>query len=168
MDTASRTYSSFESVRPYKIWPGVLAHAVGGDQVSFALVELEPNVRVAEHSHPNEQAGFIIQGSFTFTIGGETRDLKPGDTYLIPGGVPHSAAAGPEGTVALDIFSPPRDDWEALERAEPTRPSWPPGSRDRNFLTSDPRARLLSQLSDRFPGERMGVCSGDGGNSAGI
>jgi quercetin dioxygenase-like cupin family protein len=121
-----QTYGSFEAVQPHKIWPGVLAHAVEGDAVSFALVELEPNVAVAEHSHTNEQLGFIVQGTFTFTIGGETRQLQPGDTYAIPGGVPHSAQAGPEGTVAVDIFSPPREDWQRLERAEPRRPAWPP------------------------------------------
>lgn len=127
MATASKTYDSFENVRPYKIWPGVLAHAVRGENVSFALVELEANVPVAEHSHPSEQVGFIIEGTFTFTIGGETRELKAGDTYVIPGGVLHSAVTGPEGTVAIDIFSPPREDWESLERAEPRRPSWPRG-----------------------------------------
>jgi quercetin dioxygenase-like cupin family protein len=127
MATPSKTYDSFEQVRSYKLWPGVLAHAVRGERISFALVELEPNVVVAEHSHPHEQAGFIIEGTFSFTIGGETRELKPGDTYVIPGGVAHSAVSGPKGTVALDIFSPPREDWEALERAEPSRGSWPPG-----------------------------------------
>ena len=126
METRSSTYGNFEGLRPYKIWPGVTARAVRGDRMSFALIELEPNVSVAEHSHPNEQLGFIIEGTFTFTIGGETKHLAPGDTYVIPGGVPHSALAGPEGTVAVDIFSPPRAEWEALERAEPSRPSWPP------------------------------------------
>jgi quercetin dioxygenase-like cupin family protein len=126
MATASKTYANFASVRPYKIWPGVLAHAVQGESLSFALVELEPNVEVAEHSHPNEQAGFILLGTFQFTIGGETRELEPGHTYVIPSGVKHSAVAGPEGTVALDIFSPPREDWETLERGEPSHASWPP------------------------------------------
>ena len=119
------TYDSFAAIRPHRIWPGVLAHAVRGAAVSFALVELEPDVAVAEHSHPNEQVGFILEGTFTFTIGGETRQLAPGDTYVIPSGVLHSAQAGPEGTVAVDIFSPPRDDWETLERGELRRPRWP-------------------------------------------
>jgi quercetin dioxygenase-like cupin family protein len=126
MANGSKTYDSFAGVRPYKIWPGVLAHAVRGASVSFALVELKPDVEVAEHSHPNEQAGFILQGTFHFTIGSESRQLGAGDTYVIPGGVAHSARAGPEGTIAVDIFSPPRDDWEELERGEPVRPSWPP------------------------------------------
>ena len=125
MSTASTTYGSFESIRPLRIWPGVLAREVRGDGVSFALIEMEPNVSVAEHSHPNEQVGFIVEGTFSFTIGGETRDLAPGDTYTIPGGVKHSARSGPEGTVAVDIFSPPRVDWEGLDRENPRRPRWP-------------------------------------------
>ena len=55
----SRVYSAFAEVRPYAIWPGVVAHAVQGEEITLALVELEPDSVVAEHSHPNEQAGFI-------------------------------------------------------------------------------------------------------------
>ena len=127
MATGSKTYGSFGSVRPLRIWPGVLARDVSGESVSFALIELEPDVSVAEHSHPNEQVGFIVEGTFSFTIGGETRELAPGDTYVIPGGVRHSARSGPEGTVAVDIFSPPREDWKRLEREEPRPPRWPAG-----------------------------------------
>ena len=83
MQERSQTYESFDAVRPLKIWPGVLAHEIRGNDVAFALVELEPD-------------------TFTFTIGGETRELRPGDTYSIPGGVPHSARSGPEGAPAVD------------------------------------------------------------------
>lgn len=34
----------------------------------------------------------------------------PGEVVLIPGGVTHSAEM-PEDTVAMDLFSPPRQDW---------------------------------------------------------
>ena len=125
MAATSPTFSSFAAVRAHRIWPGTLAYAIQGESVQFALIELDPGVEVQEHSHPNEQVGFIIEGTFSFTIGGETRELKPGDTYVIAGNVRHSAKAGPTGTVALDIFSPPRADWERLEREEPRRPAWP-------------------------------------------
>jgi len=36
--------------------------------------------------------------------------LHAGDMYLIPGNVPHSAVAGPEGFVAAEVFSPVRED----------------------------------------------------------
>ena len=50
-----------------------------------------------EHQHPNEQTGILIRGSLTFTIGGETRELRPGATWVIPGNVPHSVRSGPDG-----------------------------------------------------------------------
>jgi hypothetical protein len=38
--------------------------------------------------------------------------------YVLPGGVEHSAYAGPEGALVLDIFQPVREDylerWNAL------------------------------------------------------
>ncbi|GAC1658654.1 MAG: hypothetical protein NVS9B1_19010 [Candidatus Dormibacteraceae bacterium] len=126
MTAEKRTYDNLAAVRPYNIWPGIFAHVIIGENVSFGLIDMPPGQPVQEHSHPNEQIGFILKGSFTFTIGGDTRDLKPGDTYVIPGGVPHSGAAGPEGAVAIDIFSPPREDWERVERSAPRQPSWPP------------------------------------------
>ena len=125
MAVESSVYSRFADAPVYKIWPGIVAHAIRGEKVMVALVELEPDTEVAEHSHPQEQAGFIIEGTFTFTIGGETRRLGPGDTYVIPGGVPHSAKSGPEGNVVIDVFSPPREDWDRLEQEAPRPARWP-------------------------------------------
>jgi len=33
--------------------------------------------------------------------------------YFVPGGVPHAAKAGPGGAVALDAFSPPREEYKS-------------------------------------------------------
>jgi quercetin dioxygenase-like cupin family protein len=46
-----------------------------------------------------------------FTIEGETRVLSGGEMYLVPGEVPHAVKAGPGGAVALDAFSPPREEY---------------------------------------------------------
>ncbi|MBS1245340.1 MAG: hypothetical protein H6R41_1877 [Deltaproteobacteria bacterium] len=46
-----------------------------------------------------------------FTIAGETRVLSGNEMYLVPGGVPHAAKAGPGGALALDAFSPPREEY---------------------------------------------------------
>jgi len=74
----------------------------------------------------NEQLGFILQGSMTFTVGGEKRELRAGDTYEIPSHVPHDAVAGPQGCTAVDAFAPIRADWEKLDRLDPFPPDWPP------------------------------------------
>ena len=119
------TFTSLAEIGPQRIWEGVLARVVQGDLVSFAVVELAPNSVVREHQHPNEQVGIVLQGSLTFTIGGEARVLRPGDMYNIPGGVPHQAVTAPGGCVVIDVFSPVRADWERFAKEEAQPPVWP-------------------------------------------
>jgi quercetin dioxygenase-like cupin family protein len=59
------------------------------------------------------------------TVDGEARTLTVGETYVIPGDVPHAAAAGPEGATVVDVFDPIRADWQGLERLPPSRAAWP-------------------------------------------
>lgn len=121
-------FSDFNSQRPYKVWPGVVARAFHGQRLTMALVELEPGKPVAEHHHDNEQLGFVLRGDMEMKIGDETRHLHPGDAYVIPSEVPHSVVrTGPQGCVVADIFAPVRADWEAAERADPSPGSWPSG-----------------------------------------
>jgi quercetin dioxygenase-like cupin family protein len=119
------TFKPLRDISPQRIWEGVLARVVEGEKMSFAVVELGPNSTVAEHRHPNEQMGIVLQGSMTFTIGGEPRLLRAGDTYNIPGGVPHDAVTGPDGAVVVDVFSPVRADWERFPKEALTPPVWP-------------------------------------------
>jgi hypothetical protein len=46
-------------------------------------------------------------------------------TYRILADVPHTATAGPDGCVVMDIFAPPRHDWDAHEPGDPKTPRWP-------------------------------------------
>ena len=119
------TYSTLSTRKPLAVWPGVRAWAVRGDEMTFATVELDPSSVVSQHQHPNEQIGLVLRGSLTVTIGGQRRELQAGDSYVIPGNVPHDAVAGPEGCTVVDVFSPPREDWERLEKLEVSTPAWP-------------------------------------------
>jgi quercetin dioxygenase-like cupin family protein len=118
-------FNALAELPPQQIWTGVLARVVEGDRVSFAVVELVPHSVVAEHHHPNEQVGIVLQGSMTFTIGGEKRLIRAGDTYNIPANVPHDAVAGPDGAVVIDVFSPVRADWARFAKLTPQPPVWP-------------------------------------------
>jgi quercetin dioxygenase-like cupin family protein len=91
--------------------PGVTARIVSGEKLMFSLVTLEPGAVVPAHSHPHEQLGMMVSGTMEFTIAGETRLLTGNEMYLVPGGVPHAAKAGPGGAVALDAFAPPREEY---------------------------------------------------------
>ncbi len=100
-----------ENIAPKVLAPGVTAKIASGEKLMFSLVTLAPDSIVPAHSHPHEQMGMMVSGTMEFTIEGETRRLGPNEMYLVPGGVPHAAKAGPGGAVALDAFSPPREEY---------------------------------------------------------
>jgi quercetin dioxygenase-like cupin family protein len=108
-----------------RIWDGVVARTVDGERLGFAVVELDPGSVVAEHSHENEQLGIVLTGSVRFRVADEVRELGAGSAWRIPPNTPHAVHTGPEGAVVIDMFAPKREDWRALERAEPRKPRWP-------------------------------------------
>jgi quercetin dioxygenase-like cupin family protein len=107
------------------VWNGVVARTVDGERLALAVVELEPDSVVAEHSHENEQLGIVLSGSVRFRVADEVRELEPGGAWRIPPNTPHEVHTGPEGAVVIDVFAPVREDWRSLERSEPRQPLWP-------------------------------------------
>jgi quercetin dioxygenase-like cupin family protein len=92
--------------------PGVRLQVAWGERIMLSRVELAAGGVVPPHSHPHEQGGICLQGAMEFTIGDETRLVRTGESWMIPGGVKHAVRALEQGAVALDIFSPPRDDYK--------------------------------------------------------
>jgi quercetin dioxygenase-like cupin family protein len=108
---ASPYYVSRSDMSHYEIFPGVHIFTAAGEQMMLSLVEFAPGAVVLPHSHPHEQMGVLLEGELTFTIGGQTQTLKPGEMWRIPGGVEHSAVAGNAPVKALDVFHPIREDY---------------------------------------------------------
>lgn len=95
----------------HTIFPGVNIQTCAADRMMMSLVVLEPHAVVEEHSHLHEQVGMVIEGRAIFTVGGEQKELGPGDMYRIPGNVRHKVIALGERVKALDIFYPIREDY---------------------------------------------------------
>lgn len=88
-----------------------LAQLAVGEQMSLNYFEVAPGAETPKHSHEHEQLGFVYQGEFSFSVGGETYVASPGSAYYIPSNEPHAAANFGETPVkGIDIFSPPRVD----------------------------------------------------------
>jgi len=83
---------------------------VYGDKTLMAEFRLEKGADLPKHSHPHEQTGYLISGEIALTIGDETHQVKPGDSWCIAGDVEHKATAL-EDSVALEVFSPVREDY---------------------------------------------------------
>ena len=62
------------------------------------------------HSHPHTQITYVVEGVFSFTIDGETRTVRKGDTMLKEHGVIHGCTCLEAG-ILLDIFTPMREDF---------------------------------------------------------
>jgi quercetin dioxygenase-like cupin family protein len=118
-------FDGLSELGPRPIWQGVVARAVHGERITLGVIELDPDVDLPEHRHANEQLGILLSGSLLLRVGEESRTLVPGETWRIPANVPHSGRSGPEGAVALDVFGPPREDWQQLEPLDPRAPRWP-------------------------------------------
>ena len=88
-----------------------LSLLAGADRMNVQHFEIEPGATVPEHSHENEQTGYVTRGTLTFAVDGEEIDVSEGDSYAIPGDEPHAAEnRGDEPVEGVDIFSPPRND----------------------------------------------------------
>jgi len=118
-------FDDLSAIPPQLLAEGYLARAVHGEQLTLAVVEVEPGAELPEHSHVNEQHGMVIEGSVVFRVGDESRTLVPGGIWRIPANTPHTVTGGDQGAVVVDIFSPPRDDWAARETLEPRQTVWP-------------------------------------------
>ena len=105
-------FDDLAAVERRQLFEGIVARAVHGERLTFAVVELEPGAVVAEHSHDNEQLGMVLEGELTLRVGDEERTLGPRETWCIAPNVVHGGHAGSEGAVVFDVFSPPRSDWD--------------------------------------------------------
>ncbi len=54
-----------------------------------------------EHAHQGKVSLFVTDGSATFDIAGEKKELVAGQRLDVPVGVIHSAVVGPEGWIVI-------------------------------------------------------------------
>ena len=64
----------------------------------------------AMHSHSHEQITYVLSGEFEFTIGGESKVVKAGDTMYKKPDIVHGCTCLKAG-VLLDNFTPMRKDF---------------------------------------------------------
>ena len=101
----------FDDTNPIEMAPGVFQRTlVSGDGQTLVRFELAEGGAVPEHTHPHEQAGTVIEGRVRFRIGDVEAEVAPGDSYLIPGNVRHSAVALAP-SLRVEVFAPVREEF---------------------------------------------------------
>jgi quercetin dioxygenase-like cupin family protein len=81
-----------------------------GDKTLMTEFRLQAGAELPSHVHPYEQTGYLVSGAIRLTIGDETHELAPGDSWCISGDMPHGAQILTEA-VAIEVFSPVREDY---------------------------------------------------------
>lgn len=81
-----------------------------GEKTLLSEFRMEKGSTLPRHAHPHEQTGYLVKGRLVLTIGQETFDAGPGDSWSIPGATEHSAVIL-EDSVAVEVFSPVREDY---------------------------------------------------------
>ena len=89
---------------------GMAGKIITGENMQMAFVKLEHGVET-NHSHLNEQIGYILSGEVEITIGSEKKTCKSGDAYLIAPNQQHGFKVCSKGGVEyIELFSPPKEE----------------------------------------------------------
>jgi quercetin dioxygenase-like cupin family protein len=107
-----------DAIRPFELVAGVEGRPLFGEGAMLNVIEFAAGAEVPLHSHPHEQLGICLRGEQVLVVDGVEHPIGPMDAYCLPGGVEHSAYAGPEGATVIDVFQPVREDYRELHAAE--------------------------------------------------
>jgi quercetin dioxygenase-like cupin family protein len=100
-----------------ELCPGIKRRTQASGKTMYQMVaELEAGSRMPEHSHPQEQLVHILEGKMRLIVAGTAHELVAGDSFYLAADIPHGVETV-EKTRVLDTFSPPRDEYLALDRA---------------------------------------------------
>ncbi|MDA9109367.1 cupin domain-containing protein [Woeseiaceae bacterium] len=106
---------NWDTIEGEEVRPGVSRKGFRGDQFMMVMNTLEPGMEINPHSHPFEQAVYIVQGKVRFHVGDEVFEGGPGSVIRIPPNIEHYAEPfGDEPVLNLDIFAPLREDYMHL------------------------------------------------------
>ena len=99
-----------------EIAPGIKRRTItSGTSMYQMRAELAAGSRLPEHTHPQEQIALVIKGRMKLIVAGVAHELAAGDAYYLASNVPHGVETIVD-TMVLDTFSPPRDDYLALDK----------------------------------------------------
>ena len=98
-----------------RVFKGVSLDSLAvGEKSMVAKMNYIKGNSVARHQHPHEQCGFVISGVYRLRLempaAPVEMELHAGDSYAIPGNVPHAFEVL-EGGEVVDVFTPPREDY---------------------------------------------------------
>ena len=94
-----------------EVLPGIMMKTtVYGEKTLMTEFILKEGSILPAHDHIHEQTGYMVSGRILLSIGDNKYEVTAGDSWNIPGSVPHSAEIL-EDSVAIEVFSPCWDEY---------------------------------------------------------
>lgn len=101
----------WDEIEKEQLNPLFSRQVIHGEKMTVARIHLGKGAVVPEHRHANEQITTLERGRLRFQVAGREVVLEAGQTLAVEPDVPHGVEAL-EDSVALDLFSPAREDWQ--------------------------------------------------------
>lgn len=96
--------------------PGARSRLVTGERAMASFIEMDPGMEFPIHKHESEQIMIVLQGSMRQRVADEEFTLCKGDVLVMESNEVHGGKASEEGCKAIDIFVPPRKDYQDLAK----------------------------------------------------
>jgi quercetin dioxygenase-like cupin family protein len=98
-----------------EICPGITRRTIANGRTMYQMIAtLAAGSRMAEHRHAQDQIVHILEGQMRLIVDGVPHELSTGDSFYLASNVPHGVETVLQ-TRVLDTFSPPRDDYLAID-----------------------------------------------------
>lgn len=66
--------------------------SVPGREAVVARVDVAPGGKAGRHTHPGDEISYVLEGEVTLLVDGQPpRQVKAGDSFVVPAGVVHDA-----------------------------------------------------------------------------
>jgi quercetin dioxygenase-like cupin family protein len=102
--------SSWNSIAVEQLNPLMSRQVVHTERLTIALLKINNGAVVPRHSHENEQVTQVLSGSLLFKLPDGDVTVDAGGVLVLRSHLPHEVHAL-EDSVALDVFTPRREDW---------------------------------------------------------
>jgi unsaturated pyranuronate lyase len=116
IDFVQRTVPEMKLESPtIEICPGITRRTVAHGKTMYQMMAtLAAGSTMPAHSHLQEQIVHILEGQMRLIVDGVAHELSTGDSFYLASNVPHGVETLLP-TRVLDTFSPPRNDYLAID-----------------------------------------------------
>ena len=102
----------------HRLVQGAESKLLLGEKLMLSFIEIAPHTHFPRHRHPEEQFMVVLEGEIDEIIEDQIIRLRQGDVCYLPSNLEHGGYTYESPCRAIDIFSPPREDYREKSEKE--------------------------------------------------